>query len=87
MIEISGGRKGGCVTEKKNRQETDYVSSIATMNVEKPVQRTRSETIQRLEELGKNNPDIAAISGSRYVIVFQKMRSFNGKAEYGKNLI
>jgi hypothetical protein len=57
------------------------------MNVEKPVQRTRSETIQRLEELGKNNPDIAAISGSRYVIVFQKMRSFNGKAEYGKNLI
>ena len=28
MIEISGGRKGRCVTEKKNRQETDYVSSL-----------------------------------------------------------
>ena len=46
------------------QEETDYVSSIATMNVEKPVQRTWSETIQRLEELGKENPDIAAISRS-----------------------
>lgn len=46
------------------QEETDYVSSIATMNVEKPVQRTRSETIQRLEELGQDNPDIAAISRS-----------------------
>ena len=46
------------------QEETDYVSSIAIMNVEKPVQRTQTETIQRLEELGKNNPDIAAISRS-----------------------
>ncbi|MBD5543394.1 MAG: hypothetical protein HDR01_03895 [Lachnospiraceae bacterium] len=46
------------------KEETDYVSSIAIMNVEKPVQRTRSETIQRLEELGKENPEIAAISRS-----------------------
>ena len=43
------------------QEETDYVSSIAIMNVEKPVQRTLAETIQRLEELGKENPDIAAI--------------------------
>ena len=40
------------------QEETDYVSSIAIMNVEKPVQRTWAETIQRLEELGKENPDI-----------------------------
>ena len=46
------------------QEETDYVSCIATINVEKPVQRTWSETIQRLEELGKENPDIAAISRS-----------------------
>lgn len=46
------------------QEETDYVSSIATMNVEKPVQRTQTETIQRLEELGQDNPDIAAISRS-----------------------
>lgn len=46
------------------QEETDYVSSIAIMNVEKPVQRTRAETLQRLEELGKENPDIAAISRS-----------------------
>lgn len=46
------------------QEETDYVSSIAIMNVEKPVQRTRAETLQRLEELGKGNPDIAAISRS-----------------------
>ena len=43
------------------QEETDYVSSIAIMNVEKPVQRTLEETIQRLEELGKENTGIAAI--------------------------
>ena len=43
------------------QEETDYVSSIAIMNVEKPVQRTLAETIQRLEELGKENTGIAAI--------------------------
>lgn len=50
------------------QEETDYVSSIAIMNVEKPVQRTQAEIIQRLEELGKENPDIAAIcrSSSKY---------------------
>ena len=46
------------------QEETDYVSSIAIMNVEKPVQRTQAETIQRLEELGKENPEIATISRS-----------------------
>ena len=46
------------------QEETDYVSSITIMNVEKPVQRTQAETIQRLEELGKENPEIATISRS-----------------------
>lgn len=51
-----------------SQEKTDYVSSIAIMNVEKPVQRTQAEIIQRLEELGKENPDIAAIcrSSSQY---------------------
>ena len=46
------------------QEETEYVSSITIMNVEKPVQRTQAETIQRLEELGKENPEIATISRS-----------------------
>ena len=46
------------------QEETDYVGSIAVMNVEKPVQRTQAETLQRLEELGKENLNIAAISRS-----------------------
>ena len=59
---------------KKEQTGNRLCQQPATMNVENPVQRTRLETIQRLEELGKNNPDIAAISGSRYVIVFQKKK-------------
>ncbi|MCM1325395.1 MAG: C39 family peptidase [Bacteroidales bacterium] len=43
------------------QSETDYVSSIGTVDVGKPIQRSRAEIIKRLEELGKENPDIAAI--------------------------
>lgn len=41
--------------------DEDYVNSIEIMDIEKPVQRTLAETIERLGELGKNNTVIAEI--------------------------
>lgn len=43
-------------------QEADYVNSIGIMNVERPMQRTWTETLDRLDSLGKSNPVIAKIS-------------------------
>lgn len=43
-------------------QEADYVSSIGIVNVERPIQRTWSETLDRLDRLGQSNPVIARIS-------------------------
>lgn len=49
-------------------QEADYVSSIGIVNVERPMQRTWTETLQRLDSLGKTNPAIGDIckDSSRY---------------------
>lgn len=42
-------------------EEVDYVSSIGVVNVEKPIQRTSSQILERLSELGQNNPVIQEI--------------------------
>lgn len=42
--------------------ETDYVDRIDIIDVEKPMKRTWTETLQRLDELGQINPMIAEIS-------------------------
>ena len=42
--------------------ETDYVDTIDIIDVEKPMKRTWTETLQRLDELGQINPMIAEIS-------------------------
>lgn len=47
--------------EAVSKEEMDYISSIGTVNVEEPVQRTKEETIQKLEELGQFNPIIENI--------------------------
>lgn len=39
-------------------EETDYVSSISTENVGKPIQRTSMEIMQKISELGQENPVI-----------------------------
>lgn len=44
--------------------EEDYVARVGIVNVERPAQRTWKETLSRLEELGKDDPDIAAIARS-----------------------
>lgn len=41
--------------------ETDYVSNIEVLKVPRPVQRTRAEALERLWELGRENPLIAEI--------------------------
>lgn len=48
--------------ETKIEKDMDYVSSIELINVEKPMERTWIETLQKLEELGQTNPTIAKIS-------------------------
>ena len=42
-------------------EEVDYVSSIGIVNVEKPVQRTSSQILERLNELGQDFPAIHEI--------------------------
>lgn len=49
-------------TTVQMEEEVDYVSSIDIIDVEKPIQRTWTETLQRLDELGQINPVIAKIS-------------------------
>lgn len=49
-------------------QEADYVSSIGsigTLNVERPIQRTWTETLLRLDDLGQTDPVIARICENR----------------------
>lgn len=53
--------------------EIDYVASIAAINVEKPIQRTKSEVIQRLSILGQSNPIIEDI--------------YNNSLQYPDNLL
>ncbi len=42
-------------------QEADYASSIGIVSVEKPIQRTWTETLLRLDSLGQSDPVIAQI--------------------------
>lgn len=42
-------------------QDADYVNSIGIVNVERPIQRTWTETLLRLDDLGRSDPDIAKI--------------------------
>lgn len=46
--------------------EADYVSSIGILNVERPMQRTWTETLGRLDTLGQSDPVIARISEESY---------------------
>ncbi len=43
------------------QEEVDYVSSIGVVNVGKPVQRTSSQILERLSELGQSDPVIQEI--------------------------
>lgn len=47
---------------EEDSKEADYVSSIGIVNVERPVQRTWTQTLSRLDSLGQSNPVIARIS-------------------------
>lgn len=47
------------------KQEADYVSSIGIVSVERPVQRTWTETLLRLDSLGQVDPVIAKINQDR----------------------
>lgn len=47
---------------EETHQEADYVSSIGIVSVERPVQRTWTETLLRLDSLGQLDPVIAQIS-------------------------
>lgn len=47
---------------EKTVGEADYVNSIGIMNVERPEQRTWTQTLARLDSLGRSNPVIARIS-------------------------
>lgn len=52
-------------TEEKEavlQKEASYASSIDVINVEKPIQRTLAEAIEKLNEWGKTNPVIDEIS-------------------------
>lgn len=49
-------------TTAQMEEETDYVDGIDIIDVEKPIQRTWTETLQRLDGLGQINPMIAEIS-------------------------
>ena len=42
-------------------QTADFISSIKSAHVERPIKRTREEAVRRLEELGQSNPVIAQI--------------------------
>ena len=53
---------GNAETTAQTEEETDFVGSIDIIDVEKPVQRTWTETLQRLDELGQINPIIEEIS-------------------------
>jgi len=66
-IEVSRGVEGIVIPDEEDI-ETDYVSSIPVMAVERPVERSYAEIVQRLEGLGQSNPQIAEIAGnaSRY---------------------
>ena len=44
------------------QQIADFISSIKSVHVERPIKRTREEAVRRLEELGRSNPVIAQIS-------------------------
>lgn len=53
---------GSVETTAQTEEKTDFVGSIDIIDVEKPVQRTWTETLQRLDELGQINPVIEEIS-------------------------
>ena len=43
------------------QEDVDYVSSIGVVNVGKPIQRTSSQILERLSEMGQNDPVIREI--------------------------
>ncbi len=52
---------GAVESDARVQEEVDYVSSIGVVNVGKPIQRTNSQVLERLSELGQNNPVIQEI--------------------------
>lgn len=65
---LQNGTADAVAETRQVKEELSYVSSIGVVNVKKPLQYTSKEVIQRLSELGQNNPVIDEISrnSSRY---------------------
>ena len=47
--------------EEQEQEQTNYVEEIASVEVEKPVERTEKEVLERLGELGQNNSVIQEV--------------------------
>ena len=60
---LEGNARGVSRTyaEEQEWEQTDYASSIGSVEVEKPVERTEEEVLERLSELGQNNSVIQEI--------------------------
>ena len=65
MKRLEGGVRGTshiyAEEQEQGQEQTDYVSSIVSVEVEKPIERTKEEVLERLNELGQNNSVIQEI--------------------------
>lgn len=59
--EARGVRRTYAEEQEQEQPQTNYVSSIDAVDVEKPVERTEEEVLERLSELGQNHPAIQEI--------------------------
>ncbi len=58
---IEAMQYGTVESDAQVQEEADYISSIGVVNVKKPIQRTSSQILERLSELGQDNPVIQEI--------------------------
>lgn len=58
---LEGNARGISRTYAEEQGQTGYASSIVSVEVEKPVERTEDEILERLSELGQNNSVIQEI--------------------------
>ena len=62
---LEGGARSASHTyadeQEQEREQTDYVSSIVSVEVGRPIERTEEEVLERLSELGQNNSVIQEI--------------------------
>lgn len=59
--EARGVRRTYAEEQDKEQPQTNYVSSIDAVEVEKPIERTEEEVLERLSELGQRHPVIQEI--------------------------